>query len=245
MTSGEQRVKGVPVGGTRVFPINLVSIVIYLLLAGVVVLLIWRMTGYQPLQGPPGPAGSSAAVPKLSRAYVVLGVYQGKLYFFDEQAKTIVEYDSTQPHEQRQVGSLSSVEAIVPSPRGDKLALVSTEGEKWAVIYVLDLSSPQDLILVTEWQDGFTPDYSLRPGSAVSWSPDGAYIAFVAYKDDHTDLFLAQSDGTSVRRVTYHGASIGTVVWINQEVIAFVSDWEGQDMLYLIDRDGGNLRRAR
>jgi Tol biopolymer transport system component len=80
---------------------------------------------------------------------------------------------------------------------------------------------------------------------AVSWPPDDQHIAFVAYKNSQADLFVAQSDGTCVQRLTYLGANIGTVIWMDQHVIAFVSDWEGQDMLYLIDSDGGNLRRAR
>ena len=79
----------------------------------------------------------------------------------------------------------------------------------------------------------------------MSWSPDSRQVAFVAYKDGQSDLFVAQAAGTSVQRLTYHGANIGSVAWIDQETIAFVSDWEGHDMMYLIEPDGGNLRRAR
>lgn len=233
-----------PVGWTWAFRIHPVSIVIYLVLAGIVVLVIWRLTGYQPLQRLPGPV-SPTPVSRLSRAYVLLGVYNGKLYFFDQQAEGIIEYDPTQPREQKQVGSLPSIEAVVPAPKTPKIALVSTREEVRMGIYVLDLSSPDELLWVTSPRSGFPSGYTLKPDSAVSWSPDNGAIAFVAYKNDRADLFVAQSDGTRVQRLTYLGASIGTVIWLNEQVIAFVSDWEGRDMLYLIDSDGGNLRRAR
>jgi Tol biopolymer transport system component len=110
---------------------------------------------------------------------------------------------------------------------------------------VLDLSDPADLVPITTREAGLTPGYTLRPESEMRWSPDGQQVAFVAYKDDQSDLFVAQSDGKGVQRLTYHGANVGSVVWVDQQTLASVSDWEGQDMMYLIERDGGNLRRAR
>lgn len=239
-----QEPKSIPVGWTSAFRIHPVSITIYVVLAGIVVLVIWRLTGYQPLQQLPGPV-SLTPVPRLSRAYALLGVHNGKLYFFDRQAESIIKYDPTQPRDQKQVGSLPSIEAVVPASKTPKIALVSTKEEDRTGIYVLDLASPNELLWVTSPQAGFSSGYILRPDSAVSWSPNDQSIAFVAYKDDQADLFIAQSDGTRVQRLTYLGANIGTIIWMNQEVIAFVSDWEGRDMLYLIDSDGGNLRRAR
>jgi len=239
-----QEPKSIPVGWTSAFRIHPVSITIYVVLAGIVVLVIWRLTGYQPLQRPPGPV-SPTPVPRLSRAYVLLGVYNGKLYFFDQQAESIVEYDPAKPREQKQVGSLPSIEAVVPAPNTPKIALVSTKEEDRTGIYVLDFSSPDELLWVTSPQAGFPSGYTLRSDSAVSWSPGDRFIAFVAYKNGQADLFVAQSDATRVQRLTYVGAGIGTVIWLDQQVIAFVSDWEGYDKLYLIDSDGGNLRRAR
>lgn len=232
------------VGSTWISRINPVSVVVYLLLTGVVVLVIWRITGYQPLQPVPG-AGATISTHQFSRTYVLLGVHQGKVYFFDRQAESIFEYNPPWPNEQRQVGSLPSVEAISPSPQMDKIALLSAGRKERTGVYVLDLCDPADLVLITAQEAGLTPSYTLRPESEMSWSPDGQEVAFVAYKDDQSDLFVAQVDGKRVQRLTYHGANVGSVVWVDQETLAFVSDWEGQDMMYLIERDGGNLRRAR
>jgi Tol biopolymer transport system component len=236
--------RGTPLGWTWVPSINPVSVFVYLVLAGVVVLVIWRITGYQPLQSVPG-AGATISTHQFSRTYVLLGVRQGKVYFFDRQAEGIFEYNPPRPNEQRQVGSLPSVEAVSLSPQRDKIALLSAGKKDQAGIYVLDLSGPADLVPITTREAGLTPGYTLRPESEMSWSPDGQQVAFVAYKGDQSDLFVAQPDGKGVQRLTYHGANVGSVVWVDQQTLAFVSDWEGQDMMYLIERDGGNLRRAR
>jgi len=236
--------KGALVGSTWVSRINPVSVVVYLLLTGVVILVIWRVTGYQPLQPVPG-AGAAISTHQFSRTYVLLGVYQGKVYFFDRQAESIFEYDSSRSTEQKQVGSVPSIEAVSPSPQMDKIALLSAGRKEQTGVYVLDLRGLADLVLITTQEAGLTPGYTLRSESDMSWSPDSQHVAFVAYKDDQSDLFVAQSDGKGVQRLTYHGANIGSVVWVDQQTLAFVSDWEGQDMMYLIERDGGNLRRAR
>ena len=79
----------------------------------------------------------------------------------------------------------------------------------------------------------------------MSWSPQGRQIAFVAHNDEGSDLFVSAADGSRTQRVTYNKASIGSVTWVDAETVAFVSDWEGQDLIYRIDADGGNLRRLR
>jgi len=184
-------------------------------------------------------------LPDSSRAYVLLGAYQDRLYFFDRQAQVIYEYNPAQPGTQKQVDSPPSIEAILPSPQAGRIALVSASLKEQTGIYVLNLSPSANLQLITGQQTGFPPGYVLIPTSAMSWSPDSRQVAFVAYKDGQSDLFVAQAAGTSVQRLTYHGANIGSVAWIDQDTIAFVSDWESHDMMYLIEPDGGNLRRAR
>jgi Tol biopolymer transport system component len=236
--------EGVPVGWTWRPRVNCGGVFVCLLLTSFVVLVVLRVADYLPLQQVRG-WGACTSVRKFSRTYVLLGVYQGKVYFFDRQAESVFEHDPARPNEQKQVGSLCSIEAISPSPEMDKIALLSAGKKDQAGIYVLDLSGPADLVLITAQEAGLTPGYTLRSESEMSWSPCGQQVAFVAYKDDQSDLFVAQSDGRKVQRLTYHGANIGSVVWIDQQTLAFVSDWEGQDMMYLIERDGGNLRRAR
>lgn len=234
----------VPVGWTWCPRVNWGGVFVCLLLTVFVGLVVLRVAGYLPLQQVRG-LGDCSSVRKFSCTYVLLGVHQGKVYFFDRQAQSVFEYDPARPSEQRQVGSLPSVEAIAPSPQMDKIALLSAGKKEQTGIYVLGFSTPAKLLLTTTQEAGLTPGYALRPESEMSWSPCGQQVAFVAYKDDQSDLFVAQVDGKRVQRLTYHGANIGSVVWVDQQTLAFVSDWEGQDMMYLIERDGGNLRRAK
>jgi WD40 repeat protein len=236
--------EGAPVGWTWRPRVNWGGVFVYLLLTSLVVLVVLRVADYLPFQQVRG-LGDCSSVREFSRTYVLLGVHQGKVYFFDRQAESIFEYNPPRPNEQRQVGSLPSVEAVSLSPQVDKIALLSAGKKDQAGMYVLDLSDPADLVPITTQEAGLAPGYTLRPESDMSWSPDGQQVAFVAYKDDQSDLFVAQVDGKRVQRLTYHGANIGSVVWVDQQTLAFVSDWEGQDMMYLIERDGGNLRRAR
>jgi hypothetical protein len=236
--------EAMPPGWTWVPRVNPVGLLIYGLVTAFVVLVILRIAGCLPVRQVPD-SGDPSSASQFSRGYVLLGVYGAKVYFFDQQAESIFEYDATRPNEQRQVGPLPSVEAILPSSQMDKIALLSAGKKEQTGIYVLDLSAPLDLLLITGQEAGWTPGYVLMPESGMSWSPCGQQIAFVAYKDDQSDLFVAQSDGKKVQRLTYHGASIGSVAWVDQQTLAFVSDWEGQDMMYLIERDGGNLHRAR
>lgn len=228
-----------PVGWIHHSGVNLISIVVYLLLTSIVVLVIWRITGYQPFQQASSPGSSP------SRTYTLLGAYQEKLYFFDQQSETVHEYDPTQPDIEQSIGSLPSVEAVFPSPQADRIAIVSAAVKGQTGIYVLDLSSPVHLQLVAGQQTEFIPGYTLMPTSAASWSPDGRDITFVAYKDGESDLFVANADGTGVQRLTYLGANIGSLAWVDRDTIAFVSDWEGRDTMYFIESDGGNLRRAK
>ena len=125
------------------------------------------------------------------------------------------------------------------------IALLSTDQKEQSGIYLLDPSTVGDLPLITTQQAGLSPGYAPRADSAMSWSPRGRRVAFAAHSDGRSDLFVAKIDGSKIQRLTYNGASIGSVTWIDPETVAFVSDWEGNDLVYLIDADGGNLRRMR
>jgi hypothetical protein len=230
------------VGWTRLPGLNPLGIVVYVLLTGIVVLVVWRATGHQPLQRD---SASAAARRAGTRGYVLVGRIEEKVYYFDEQAESVFEYDPAQPGQQRYTGSIPSVETALVSPERDRIALLSTEKKGHSGIYLLDPLDVGDLMLVTTQASGLTPGYAIRVDSAMSWSPRGRQIAFVAHNDEGSDLFVSAVDGSRTQRVTYNEASISSVTWVDPETIAFVSDWEGQDLIYRIDADGGNLRRLR
>jgi dipeptidyl aminopeptidase/acylaminoacyl peptidase len=79
-------------------------------------------------------------------------------------------------------------------------------------------------------------------GKELSWSPDGRWIAFVRRSAgaNHVDVFIARSDGSRVRRVTYR-TGIAPSWSPDGKRIAFLR----RGVLYTVKRGGTDLRRVR
>jgi Tol biopolymer transport system component len=77
-----------------------------------------------------------------------------------------------------------------------------------------------------------------------SWSPDGRRIAFQSNRAGTWDVFVANSDGTDVRRLTTDPASDTDPQWSpDGTTIAFESAQRGAFGLYTINPDGSGLRK--
>ena len=75
-------------------------------------------------------------------------------------------------------------------------------------------------------------------------SPDGSRIAFTSNRDGNPELYVMNSDGTDVRRITNHPAIDTSPTWSptgNQ--IAFTTDRAGSPQIYVIGADSTGLRR--
>ena len=58
-----------------------------------------------------------------------------------------------------------------------------------------------------------------------AWSPDGSQLAFTSNRDGNPELYIADADGTNVRRLTTHPGIDTTPTWSPQgHQIAFTSD---------------------
>jgi TolB protein len=80
----------------------------------------------------------------------------------------------------------------------------------------------------------------------VSYSPDGTKIAFMSNRDGNPEIYVANRDGSGVRRLTNHPAGDTSPTWSPSSAqIAFVSDRTGtnQPQLYVMNADGSALRR--
>ena len=85
---------------------------------------------------------------------------------------------------------------------------------------------------------------------APAWSPDGAWIAFFSTRDGGDDIYIMQSDGANVARLTTRS---GFSLFFRYSrypkwspdggQIAFVSNRSGHDEIYVIDRDGSQVRQ--
>lgn len=77
-----------------------------------------------------------------------------------------------------------------------------------------------------------------------AWSPDGSQMAFTSNRDGNPELYIVDSDGSNVRRLTNHPGIDTTPTWSPQgHQIAFTSDRTGSPQIYVIGVDGTGLRR--
>ncbi len=115
------------------------------------------------------------------------------------------------------------------SPDGKKIAFTSNRNGSWD-LYVLDLTNQQ----VTQLTD--TPDFDGSP----SWSPDGQWIAYETYDGSFFDIIVMPANDTSIPSIqlTEDSGNNFAPAWspAGREV-AFVTDREGSDQIWIADLD--------
>ena len=77
-----------------------------------------------------------------------------------------------------------------------------------------------------------------------AWSPDGTRLAFMSNRDGNLEIYIVDSDGSNLRRLTRHPSIDVSPTWSpigNQ--IAFTSDRSGRPQIYIVGVDGLGLRR--
>jgi TolB protein len=85
-------------------------------------------------------------------------------------------------------------------------------------------------------------------GTTISpaWSADGTKLAFSSSRTGDPEIYIVNSDGSGLKRLTsYHGPDVSPV-W-NPKTgaqIAFVSGRTGLPQIYVMDADGANLQRV-
>jgi TolB protein len=102
------------------------------------------------------------------------------------------------------------------SPDGKSVAFISTRGEGFPNLWLLDIASHKSQNLTHSRSGNFRP----------SWSPDGRWIAFSSDRDadpgrfpgqwEHlqsTGIYLIHPDGTGLRRLTKTGGFAGSPTW--------------------------------
>lgn len=81
--------------------------------------------------------------------------------------------------------------------------------------------------------------------SSPAWSPDGTQIAFMSSQGGDPELFVSDTDGSHLHRITFAAGVNTSPAWNPKtgKQILFVSDRGGEPVLYLANSDGTNVEK--
>lgn len=135
------------------------------------------------------------------------------------------------------------VESFAPawSPRRDQIAYHSLDQDGLHLM-VIDADG-EDPTSLANWQ---SPDEIYDPGlqAPPTWSPDGSSLLFAAASPaGDLDLFSVGADGEGLRNLTGSPGDDWDPAWSpSGKLIAFVSERDGDQEIYLINADGSEPR---
>ncbi len=130
------------------------------------------------------------------------------------------------------------------SPDGRSIAYTSyRHGAPSIFISNIFAGTMEELTKTAPSTDSKTPrasDSNFLP----QWSPDGTRLCFMSNRDGNPEIYVANRDGSNVRRITTHPAGDVSCTWSPSGTqIAFVSDRSGAPQLYIVGADGLGLTR--
>ena len=166
------------------------------------------------------------------------GIAETKIYFVSSRtgSKEIwgMDYDGQNQHIVTKLGGISLSPRI--SPDNARLAFSSMGKEGWTIrMYSMELNRP------VAFTGGSAGGSNLSP----AWSADGSKIAFSSSRSGDPEIWVADSNGGNVRKLTsFHGPDVSPT-WNprTNSQIAWVSGRTGLPQIYTMDADGANIQR--
>jgi TolB protein len=121
---------------------------------------------------------------------------------------------------------------LVWSPDGKQLAF-SARSKGNVEIFVLDVQVAMEGGIASRQ---LTDSQSFSRNLVTSWSPDGSRIAFSSDRDANTEIYMMNTDGTDVVRLTDDPASDMEPAWSpDGKLITFTSNRDGDREIYILE----------
>jgi Tol biopolymer transport system component len=125
------------------------------------------------------------------------------------------------------------------SPDGKKLAFWGGTGQ--SEIFVIGVDGTDMTQLTSDTRTGNVVRYE---NIQSAWSPDGTRIAFSSNRDESYNIYVMNTDGSNVRKLTTGTGNNNSPAWSPDGLcITFSSDRNGNAELYAMNADGSNQTR--
>lgn len=132
------------------------------------------------------------------------------------------------------------------SPDGTRIAFTSLRDERYE-IYIMPVPDGLDPDSIDHWQLTSSDDDDWWP----AWSPDSTQIAFTSNRDGNDEIYVIavsdgpEADGNAPRLLTDNrgGQDVDPTWSPDGSRIAFVSDRDGNDEIYVMNADGTDQQR--
>jgi len=166
------------------------------------------------------------------------GIAETKIYFISTRSGTkevwAMDYDGQNQHAVTHLGTISISPRI--SPDNSRLAFASLGRDGWTIrMFSLELNR----------YVAFPAGTAGGSNQSPAWSGDGAKIAFSSARTGNPEIWLADSSGGNLHKLTaFRGPNIGPT--FNPRTgaqIAWVSGRTGEPQIYTMDIDGSNVQR--
>jgi TolB protein len=166
------------------------------------------------------------------------GIAETKIYFVSSRtgSKEIweMDYDGQNQHAVTHLGSISLSPRV--SPDNSRIAFASLGRDGWAVrMYSLELGR------IVSFPAGTAGGSNQSP----AWSSDGTKIAFSSSRSGDPEIWVADSNGGNLRRITSFKGPDVSPTWNprSNAQLAWVSGRTGLPQIYTMDQDGANVQR--
>ena len=165
------------------------------------------------------------------------GICETKIYFVSNRTGSkeiwVMDYDGANQHAVTHLGTISMSPRI--SPDNSRVAFSVLGSQGWAIrMFSLDLGR------LVGFPTGSVGSTNLSP----AWSADGSKVAFSSDRSGHSEIWVADANGSNAHRLTSFARDVSPV-W-NPKTgtqIAWVSGRTDEPQIYIMDEGGANVQR--